>query len=141
MSSAVAPLRHKNFRSLWGATVFSATGTFIQTVAGSWLMFELTRSSTWVGLMVASATLPLLFFSLVSGALADMNDRAKLMLVAQGIMGGSAVAMSLLTYLDLMTPGLLLGLGLVLGTGVALNIPAWQALLPDLVPRGLVGSA
>ena len=141
MSSAVAPLRHKNFRSLWAATVFSATGTFVQTVAGSWLMFEMTRSSTWVGLMVASATLPLLFLSLISGALADMFDRAKLMLVAQGIMGGSAVAMSVLTYLDLMTPGLLLGLGLVLGSGVALNIPAWQALLPELVPRGLVASA
>lgn len=141
MSSAVAPLRHKNFRSLWAATVFSATGTFIQTVAGSWLMFELTGSSTWVGLMVASATLPLLFLSLVSGALADMFDRAKLMLVAQGIMGGSAVAMAVITYLDLMTPGLLLGLGLLLGAGVALNIPAWQALLPDLVPRGLVASA
>lgn len=137
----MAPLRHKNFRSLWAATVFSATGTFVQTVAGSWLMFELTGSSTWVGLMVASATLPLLFLSLISGALADMFDRAKLMLVAQGIMGGSAVAMSLLTYLDLMTPGLLLGLGLVLGSGVALNVPAWQALLPELVPRGLVASA
>lgn len=141
MSSAVDPLRHKNFRSLWAATVFSATGTFVQAVAGSWLMFELTESGTWVGLMWASATLPLLFLSLISGALADMFDRAKLMLVAQGIMGGSAVAMSLLTYLDLMTPGLLLGLGLVLGSGVALNIPAWQALLPELVPRGLVASA
>lgn len=141
MSSAVAPLRHKNFRSLWAATILSATGTFVQAVAGSWLMFELTDSSTWVGLMWASATLPLLFLSLISGALADMFDRAKLMLVAQGIMGVSAVAMSLLTYLDLMTPGLLLGLGLVLGSGVALNIPAWQALLPELVPRGLVASA
>jgi MFS family permease len=70
-----------------------------------------------------------------------MFDRAKLMLVAQGVMGGSAVAMSVFTYLDLMTPGLLLALGLVLGAGVALNIPAWQALLPDLVPRGLVASA
>lgn len=141
VSSAVAPLRHKNFRSLWAATVFSATGTFIQTVAGSWLMFELTRSSTWVGLMVASATLPLLFLSLISGALADMFDRAKLMLVAQAIMGGSAVAMAVLTHLGLMTPGLLLALGLILGSGVALNIPAWQALLPELVPRGLVASA
>jgi MFS family permease len=70
-----------------------------------------------------------------------MFDRAKLMLFAQAIMGGSAVAMALITYLDLMTPGLLLALGLVLGAGVALNIPAWQALLPDLVPRGLVASA
>lgn len=126
---------------MWGATVFSATGTFIQTVAGSWLMFELTGSSTWVGLMVASATLPLLFFSLTSGALADMFDRAKIMLIAQGIMGLSALAMALFSHLGRMTPALLLLLGLVLGLGGALNLPAAQALLPDLVPRGMIASA
>ena len=141
MSSAVEPLRYPHFRWLWAGNIFSASGTFIQSVAGSWLMFELTESSTWVGLMVASATLPLLFFSLAAGALADMFDRAKLMLIAQGVMGGAAAAMALLTYFDLMTPGALLALGLVLGTGLALNLPAWQALVPDLVPRGLVASA
>ena len=141
MSSAVAPLRYRQFRSLWAANVLSASGTFIQTVAGSWLMLELTGSSTWVGLMVSSSLLPLFFLSLAAGALADMFDRTKLMLIAQGIMGGSAAAMATITYLDLMTPGLLLGLGLLLGAGLALNIPAWQALVPDLVPRGLVASA
>ena len=141
MSSAVAPLRYRQFRSLWAANVLSASGTFIQTVAGSWLMLELTGSSTWVGLMVSSSLLPLFFLSLAAGALADMFDRTKLMLIAQGIMGGSAAAMAITTYLDLMTPGLLLGLGLLLGAGLALNIPAWQALVPDLVPRGLVASA
>ncbi len=121
--------------------MFSASGTFIQAVAASWLMFELTGSSTWVGWMVASALLPLFFLALTAGALADMFDRTKLMLIAQGIMGGSAVAMAVLTYMDLINPPLLLGLGLLLGTGLALNIPAWQALVPDLVPRGLVASA
>jgi MFS family permease len=141
MTSAVAPLRYREFRSLWVATMFSATGTFIQSVAGSWLMFELTGSSTWVGLMVASATLPFLFLSLLSGALADMFDRARLMLIAQSIMATSALAMAVFTWLDLMTPGLLLGLGLILGGGTTLNLPAWQALLPDLVPRNLLPSA
>ena len=121
--------------------MFSASGTFIQAVAASWLMFELTGSSTWVGWMVASALLPLFFLALTASALADMFDRTKLMLIAQGIMGGSAVAMAVLTYMDLINPPLLLGLGLLLGTGLALNIPAWQALVPDLVPRGLVASA
>jgi MFS family permease len=141
MTSAVAPLQYREYRSLWATTIFSATGTFIQSVAGSWLMFELTRSGTWVGLMVASSTLPFLFLSLLSGALADMFDRARLMLIAQTIMAGSALAMALFTALDLMTPGLLLGLGLILGGGTTLNYPAWQALLPDLVPRHLIASA
>lgn len=104
-------------------------------------MLEMTGSSTWVGLMVSSSLLPLFFLSLTAGALADMFDRTKLMLIAQGIMGGSAATMATLTYLDLITPGILLTLGLVLGAGLALNIPAWQALVPDLVPRGLVASA
>jgi MFS family permease len=141
MSSAVEPLRYPHFRWLWAGNVLSASGTFVQSVAASWLMLELTGSSTWVGLIVASATLPLLFFSLTAGALADRFDRARLMLVAQGIMGGSAATMAILTYLDAITPGILLALGLALGTGLALNLPAWQALVPDLVPRGMVASA
>lgn len=141
MTSAVAPLKYPHFRWLWAGNVFSASGTFVQAVAASWLMYELTRSSTWVGLIVASSTLPLLFFSLASGALADRYDRARLMLIAQGVMGLAATTMAVLTFFDLMTPGVLLLLGLVIGTGLALNLPAWQALVPDLVPRGLVASA
>ncbi|MEX1134360.1 MAG: MFS transporter [Acidimicrobiia bacterium] len=141
MTSSVAPFRLGSFRTLWIASVFSAVGSFIQTVAGSWLMFELTRSNTWVGLMVASSSLPLLFFALAAGALADMFDRTKLMLTAQIIMGASALAMAIFTAADSITPGLLLGLGLVLGTGAALNLPTWQAVLPDLVPRVMIPSA
>jgi MFS family permease len=141
MTSAVAPLRYGSFRTLWLASMLSAFGTFIQGLSSSQLMFDLTGSNTWVGLMVASTSLPLLFFALAAGALADMFDRAKLMLLAQGIMGGSALAMAVLTWTGAITPGILLGLGFVLGTGVALNLPTWQALLPDMVPRGLIASA
>jgi MFS family permease len=141
MTAASAPLRYPQFRSLWVATILSATGGFIQSVAGSWLMFELTDSSTWVGLMVASGFLPLLLFSIVSGVLADMFNRATLMRIAQAIMAASALAMAYLTHAGLMTPGLLLALGFVLGTGGALNLPAWQSLMPELVPRDLLASA
>ncbi len=126
---------------MWVASVISAIGTFFQSVAASWLMLELTGSNTWVGLMVASSTLPLLFLALITGTLADMVERTRLMLVAQVIMGGSAAAMAVLTATDSITPELLLGLGFLLGIGVAINLPTWQALLPDLVPRGLVASA
>jgi len=141
MTSAVAPLRYDSFRTLWVASMLSAFGTFIQSLASSQLMFDLTESNTWVGMMVASTSLPLLFFALAAGALADMFDRTKLMLLAQGIMGGSALAMAILTGTGAITPGLLLGLGFVLGIGVALNLPTWQALLPEMVPRGLIASA
>ncbi len=141
MTSALEPLKYKQFRSLWAATIFSATGGFVQSVAGSWLMYELTDSSTWVGLMVASGFLPLLFFSIFSGVLADMFNRATIMRIAQGIMASSALAMAYFTHVGLMTPGLLLALGFLLGTGGALNLPAWQSLLPELVPRDQLASA
>jgi MFS family permease len=141
MTSAVAPLRIESFRTLWIASLVSNVGSLIQTVAANWLMFDMTHSNTWVGLMVASSTLPLLFLALAAGALADMFDRTKLMLISQVIMGGSALAMAILTATGLITPGWLLGLGLILGTGVALNLPTWNALLPDLVPRPMIPNA
>lgn len=141
MSQAVAPLKIREFRSLWIVSIFSNVGSFLQSVAGAWLMLELTGSATWVGLMVASSTLPLLFLALAAGAIADLVERSKVLLGSQVLMGGSAAAMAIMAFLDRMTPGVLLSLGLALGVGVAFNLPAWQAMVPDLVPRGMVASA
>lgn len=139
--SAVEPLRVPRFRALWVASVFSNIGSFLQAVAASWLMLELTGSPLWVAAMSASTTLPLLFVALPAGALADVLDRRRLLLFAQSTMGLAALAMAGLWFLDALSPSTLLTLGLLLGTGLAFNLPAWQALVPDLVPRGMVASA
>ncbi len=139
--TAVAPLRIRRFRSLWAASLISNLGSFFYTVAASWLVFELTASATWVGLIQAANTLPLLFFGLAAGAVADLFDRTKVMLTSQLLMAAAAVTMAVVSWLDLMTPGLLLALALVIGVGVAFNLPAWQALVPNLVPRGMLPSA
>ena len=141
MSDAMAPLKIRQFRTLWLASMFSNVGSFLQAVAGSWLMLELTDSATWVGLMVASTTLPLFFLALPAGALADLADRGTILLASQMLMGVAAAAMAIVTYAGEITPVLLLTFGLLLGVGVAFNLPAWQAMVPDLVPRGLVASA
>ncbi|MDH5616484.1 MAG: MFS transporter, partial [Acidimicrobiia bacterium] len=104
MSQAVAPLRIREFRSLWIVSIFSNVGSFLQSVAGAWLMLELTGSATWVGLMVASTTLPLLFFALAAGAIADLVDRSKVLLASQVLMGGSAAAMAVVAIFGQMTP-------------------------------------
>jgi len=104
-------------------------------------MLELTGSATWVGLMAASSTLPLLFLALAAGAIADLFDRRWVLVAAQTLMGSAAAAMAILSAFDRITPGILLALGLVLGVGLAFNLPAWQATVPDLVPRGMVASA
>ena len=141
VAEAVAPLRVPAFRALWFASLFSSLGTFLQAVAGSWLMLELTGSATWVGLMVASNLLPTLFLAVLAGAVADLFDRTKVMIVAQSLSGLAAAAMAWVSFSGWITPGVLLGLGLVLGVGVAFNLPAWQSFVPDLVPRGMIASA
>jgi MFS family permease len=141
MRSSIEPLRVRHFRALWMAAIFSNVGSFFHAVAASWAMLELTGSALWVGLMAASATLPLLFLALPAGAIADLFDRRHVMMIAQTIMGAAAIAMAMFWYFDVITPGILLGLGLALGVGLALNMPAWQAMVPDLVPRGMVADA
>ncbi len=138
---SVAPLRIRRFRLLWLASVFSNIGSFLQAVAASWLMLELTGSPLWVGAMAASTTLPLLFLALPAGAMADLIERRRIVLSSQMVMGAAALSMAVLWYADLASPGGLLGLGLVMGVGVAFNLPAWQSMVPELVPRGLVASA
>ena len=129
--TAVAPLKIGRFRVMWIAPIFSNLGSFFYSVAASWLMLEMTGSATWVGLMQSSNTLPLLFLGLTAGALADLADRRRVMLYSQTLMGVAATAMAVLTFLDLITPPLLLGLGLVIGVGVAFNLPSWQAIVPN----------
>lgn len=141
MASPVAPLRIRRFRALWGASIFSNVGTFLQSSAAAWLMLELTHSATWVGLISASTTLPFLALALVAGAVADMVDRTRVLLISQTVMGLAAAGMAVITLLGEETPGRLLVLGLVIGVAAAFNLPAWQALVPDLVPREMVASA
>ena len=141
MTSTVAPLRFAHFRALWGASLFSNLGTFLHATAGAWLMLELTGSATWVGLMSASTTLPFLGLALVAGAVADLVERTKVLLISQIVMGVAAAAMAIITYRGDATPYNLVALGFVVGLGAAFNLPAWQALVPDLVPREMVASA
>lgn len=136
-----APLRIPAYRRLWLAATLSNVGSFLQTVAASWLMLQLTGSPLWVGLMVGAPTLPLLLLALPAGAMADLFDRRRVLLGGQALMALAAAATAALWFLGTLTPGLLLALGLLLGVGMALNMPSWQALVPDLVPAGQVPSA
>lgn len=138
---ALGPLRIRDFRLLWGASLFSNIGTWLQVTAGAWLMWELTASPTWVGWMTASRNLPMLFLSLPAGVFADRFDRLRVLGFMQGSMGGIALTMAVLTWAGWMTPLLLLLLGLAMGFCGALAAPSWHSLVPDLVPRHLVPAA
>jgi len=132
---SLSPLAGRVFRILWIATIASNLGTWMQDVGESWLMVSFTKSPILVALVETAGSLPVVFLALPAGALADIIDRRRLILVTQTWMLSVAALMGALTVTGLMGPWLLLALTFTLGFGAALNSPAWQAIVPELVPR------
>src|SRR5262250_270722 len=128
-----APLREPLFRSLWIAAVISYTGTWMQNVGAGWLMTQLTMSPLMVSLVQAATTLPVFFVILPAGALADMVDRRRLLLVTQAWMVVAAGLLGIFTLRHDVGPWTLLLFTFVLGIGAVMNDPAWQAITPEVV--------
>ncbi|MFL6227993.1 MAG: MFS transporter [Pyrinomonadaceae bacterium] len=139
--SAWSPLSRSLFRALWLAAVASNVGTWMHNVGADWLMTSLAPSPLMVGLMQTAENGPLFLLALPAGALADIVDRRRLLLYTQAWMLVSAVALGLLTLFGLTTAWVLLLLIFSLGLGSALNAPAWQAIMPELVPRSELSAA
>jgi MFS family permease len=140
-ASAFAPLRHRLFRWLWIAALASNIGTWMQNVGAAWLMTDLSTSSLMVGLVQTAAHLPVFLLAIPAGAIADIVDRRRLLLVSQAWMLIVALALAAFTFAGLTTPWLLLALTFLLELGFALSAPAWFALMPELVPREEVPAA
>jgi len=134
-SSPFVPFRQSIFRAVWLATLVSNFGGLIQAVAASWFMTTIAASPDLVALVQASTTLPVMLFSLAAGALSDNYDRRLIMLTAQVFMFAVSVALAVLTWFGLIGPWLLLTFTFLIGCGIALNNPAWQASVGDMVPR------
>lgn len=139
--AAFAPLKLRTFRVLWAAALVSAIGTWMQNIAAAWEMTSLTSSSALVALVQSATTLPVVLVALPGGALADIVDRRKLLVAVQAWVLVAATVISALAFAGQMTPGLLLGLTFLLGLGLALWMPAWQAVTPELVPRAQLPQA
>lgn len=129
------PLRSPLFRSLWVASTVSNLGGWMQDTAGTWLMTVLTPSPLLIALMQTAASLPVLMLGLLAGATADIFDRRRLLLFWQAWMLAAVALLSVLTFLNVLSPWVLLVLTFLLNIGTAMNSPAWQAIMPELVPR------
>jgi len=134
-TSTLAPLRNETFRLIWLASLVSNFGGLIQGVGAAWMMASISTSANMVALVQASTSLPIMLFSVAAGALADNFDRRRLMLTAQCFMFVVSIALTLFAWQGLVTPWLLLTFTFLIGCGTALNNPAWQASVGDLVPR------
>jgi predicted MFS family arabinose efflux permease len=143
--AAWEPFYEPLFRSLWVAAVISYTGSWMQNVGAGWLMTSLTmnqaRAPLMVGLVQAAQSLPVFLVALPAGALADMVDRRRFLLVTQTWMTLAAAALAALTFSGLVTPWVLLGFTFLLGFGAVVNDPAWQAITPEIVSAPRFASA
>jgi MFS family permease len=136
-----APLGEPLFRSLWIASVISYTGTWMQNVGAGWLMTQLTMNPLMVGLVQAAGAVPVFLVILPAGALADMVDRRRFLLLTQGWMVLASATLGILTLTSCVGPWVLLLFTFLLGLGAVMNDPAWQAITPELVPAKQHASA
>lgn len=134
-TSPFLPLRQPIFRAVWFASLASYFGGMIQNVGAAWLMTSIATSADIVALVQASTTLPVMLFSLAAGAVSDNYDRRKVMLTAQSFMFLVSIALAVCAWFGAMTPWLLLTFTFLIGCGTALNGPAWQSSVGEMVPR------
>jgi MFS family permease len=136
-----APLRHSVFRRIWLASLLSNLGILIQGVGAAWAMTQMAASADKVALVQTALMLPVMLISMPAGAIADMHDRRIVALVSLSIALSGATTLTVLAWLGLITPNILLALCFVVGSGMALFGPAWQSSVSEQVPSETLPSA
>lgn len=135
LSRSFAPLRHRQFALLWTGAFLSHIGTWMETIAVGVLVTTTTGQAGWAGLVAAATFAPNAVLAPVGGALADRIPRRTLLLVTTGAQTALATLLTLLTAAGTPHPAVVTLIVLGAGCCMALSLPAFQAMLPDLVPR------
>jgi len=128
-------LRHRDFRLFWAGNFLSNIGTWMQNVAQGWLVLQLTNSAFWLGMVGFASSIPILFFALIGGVIADHTNNRKLLMGTQSAMMVFAFILSGLTFFHHLSVGGVAVLALGTGIAMSLNTPSYQALVPQLIPR------
>ncbi len=131
--AALRAMRHPNFRLFFFGQLVSLIGTWMQTTALQWLVYNLTGSQTSLGLVTFANFLPVLLFSLFMGVLVDRFPRRTLILLTQTWFMLLASLLAALTWLGLIRFWHILALSLLLGVGNALDMPARQTFVVEMV--------
>ncbi|MFC0242398.1 MFS transporter [Rhodopseudomonas telluris] len=133
--------RHTAFTVVWTATVVANVGTWMYNAASGWLMTNLEADPLTVSMVQVASSLPMFLFAIPAGALSDIIDKRRFLILIEIVLTVFAVASALLVWFGLMNPTLLLLFTFLLGAGAAFAAPAWQAIVPDLVPKQDLASA
>jgi MFS family permease len=135
LQRTLAAFSYRDFRVLWFGAFTSTVGTWMQKVAQSWLVFDLTKSSFFLGLDDFLGQLPILLFTLVGGVIADRHDRRRLLLGSQYIQMTAAFILAALVYFGHVRIWHILLLSFFTGMAQAFGGPAYQSLVPSLVHK------
>ena len=130
----LSALRHPGYRLFWTGNFLSNIGNWMQSLAQGWLVLQLTNSIFLLGVVGFAATAPSLIFSLVGGVLADRSDRRRMMMITQTTMMVLAFLLSLLSWKHWITVHEIIAIAFFAGVANAMNAPAYQAIVPELVP-------
>ncbi|HUO19149.1 MAG TPA: MFS transporter [Steroidobacteraceae bacterium] len=136
-----AALHFRVFRWLWLATVVNNVGGWMYNAASGWLMTSLNPDPFVVSLVQVANSLPLFLFALPAGALADMIDKRRFILLLEILTTVFCTLFALLVAWNRVTPAALLIFIALIGTLGAIETPAWQAITPLLVPKPALSSA
>lgn len=139
--STWSPLRIGVFRAMWIAVLVANVGTWMQMVGAQWQLIHLSNAAILVALVQTADFLPDALFGLVGGALADVFDRRRLLIVVQLTMACIGGLLTILTFAGQMRPALLLVFTFVMGFSSVITNPAYQSVVPELVPRAQLRAA
>jgi predicted MFS family arabinose efflux permease len=134
-SSPWSPFRHPAFTVLWTATVVSNVGGWMYSAASGWLMTSLNPDPLIVAMVQVATSLPMFLFAMPAGALADIVDRRRFLIVSEIVITIVAAIFAAIVWLGRATAENLLLFTFIIGVGGALTSPAWQAIVPQLVPK------
>jgi MFS family permease len=137
----VAALKNRDFRLFWIGQLISLSGTWMQSVALGWLVYSLTGSPLFLGLIAACESLPILMFTLAGGIMADRFGKRNLLLTTQSLSILPALLLGILTATNIITIWMMAVLAFLLGTFNAFDIPARQSFMPELVGKGSLTNA
>jgi MFS family permease len=129
-------LTHRNFRLYLAGQGVSVIGSWMQQVAMAWLVYQLTGSPLWLGIVAFAGQIPALFLTPLGGSLIDRCQRKRLLYLTQSVAMAQAFVLAALTLTGMVEPWHVVALSLVLGTVNALDIPTRQSFLSELVGNG-----
>ena len=135
LPAALAPLRHRLFRTLWSANVVVSLGVWMQSTSAGWMMTSLSTNALMVSLVQAATIVPVFLLALPAGAIADIVDRRIFIIGTQLWMLVAASVLTVTTLAQVTGAWSLLALTFAIGLGAAMNSPAWGSVMAEAVPR------